>query len=139
MTRRSLWGAPALVLLLVSCSSDSGRSVEAFCSQLTSMNSTDITITEIDLDDSDAVQAALKSFADDFEQLASVAPDEVAADAQTIAEFGRALAEAALAANPDDPFDRAALLAEASAQIGNIDQANDGVASYSARFCTPAP
>ncbi|NOX30594.1 MAG: KR domain-containing protein [Actinobacteria bacterium] len=139
MTRRSFWGATALVLLLVSCSGDSGRSVEAFCSQLTSMNSTDITLAEIDLDDSDAVRAALESFADDFEQLAGVAPDEVAADAQTIAEFGRALAEAALAANPDDPFDRAALLAEASAQVDNIDRANDGVASYSTRLCTPAP
>ena len=98
--------AVVLVGVLASCS-DGGRSLEAFCDQLDVMQEADVSFGQIDLDDSVAVHESLSEFSDHFERLAEVAPDDISEQTAAVARFGVALAEAALNANPDDPFDRA--------------------------------
>jgi hypothetical protein len=124
---------------LAACGGDNGRSIEAFCDQLDRMNSSDLLALDVDLDDSDAVRTALSGFADDVDRLAAAAPEEIRASAEGVATFGRALADAALAADPDDPFDRAALLASASATVPTIEIDNQALTNFASRFCTPAP
>ncbi len=143
MTRTRAWRrrgiAAALAVVLAACSSDDGRSLEAFCDQLGELNDFDTVIETVDLDDSDAVRDSLDEFKIRLTSLERVAPDDIAGEVAEVVTFGRALADAALEANPDDPFDRAALLAEASAQVPDITAANDAVSNYVARRCTVAP
>ncbi len=131
--------AALAIAALAACSGNNGRSIEAFCDQLGQMSSSDLLALDVDLDDSDAVRTALNGFADDVDQLAEVAPEDIRASTEGVAAFGRALADAALAADPDDPFDRAALLAAASASVPTIEIDNQALTTFAARNCTPAP
>ena len=72
-------------------------------------------------------------------ELLTVVTVNIVGEVGRVVRFGHALADAALEARPDDPFDRAALLAEASAQVPDIASANDAVSNYVARRCTVAP
>ncbi|MCP3934510.1 MAG: hypothetical protein GY708_03965 [Actinomycetia bacterium] len=127
-----------LVALVTTCSQE-GRSVEAFCDQLASMHQIDLDLEAIDLDDSVAVHDSLAKFSSQFGRLAEVSPDEVSGSAETVSRFGVALADAALQANPDDPFDRAALLASATAAEPQAGEAMDDVAQFAARNCAATP
>ena len=124
--------------LLVACSG-SGQSVASFCNQIDAMQSIDERLAGVDLSDSDAVAAALTSFRQAFANLANASPNDIADDAQTVANFGIALSEAAQLADPDDSFDRAALLAAAAATEPDVDEAFDRLATYAARNCASAP
>lgn len=130
--------AVVLVGVLASCS-DGGRSLEAFCDQLDVMQEADVSFSQIDLDDSVAVHESLSEFSDHFERLAEVAPDDISEQTAAVARFGVALAEAALNANPDDPFDRAALLADATTAEPDAPAAMEQIAAYAARNCAAAP
>lgn len=138
MNRRTAPICAAALLVLSACS-DSGRSIEAFCDQLDVMQDADVGFEQIDLDDSVAVHDSLAEFSQHFETLSEVAPEEIREQTSTVARFGVALADAALAANPDDPFDRAALLAEATTQEPGAPEAMEEVAAFAARNCAAAP
>ena len=135
---RRLW-IVALAGVVAACSGDDGRSIEAFCDQLGELSDFDTVLEAVDLDDSDAVRDGLDEFKIRLTSLERVAPDDIVGEVGRVVRFGHALADAALEARPDDPFDRAALLAEASAQVPDIASANDAVSNYVARRCTVAP
>ena len=134
---RRVLGAVA-VLVVAACSSG-GRTVEAFCDQMTSMQSIDEQLSTVDLSDGDAVLAALVTFRDEFAALVEESPAAISQDAETVSRFAIALGEAAIAADPDDSFDQAALLAAAAASEPNIVGAFERLATYTSRNCTAAP
>ncbi len=103
------------------------------------MHEIDLSIETIDLDDSVDVHDSLAEFSSQFERLAEVSPEEVSAAAETVERFGVALADAALDAHPDDPFDRAARLAAAATAEPRAGQAMDDIARFAARNCAAAP
>lgn len=138
-SRRGLAAAVAALCFFAACSDDDGRSIEAFCDRLDALGDLDTDILGVDLDDSDAVRSGLEEFSLRLTGLEAVAPDDIVNDVAQVADFGQALADAALEASPDDPFDRAALLAVASAQVPDVDRANEAMSTYAARHCTPAP
>lgn len=125
-------------ILIASCGG-SGASTSRFCEQMSNMRAADQELSEADLSDSDAVTAAVRGFRDEFTKLADVSPDEVAADSQIVARFGVTVADAVLGLDSDDPFDRAAVLAAATASESELEPALDRLATYAARHCTPAP
>ena len=125
-------------LFLAACSG-SGSTVATFCDQIVSMQSIDDQLAEVDLSDGDAVLVALTTFRDEFRALADASPSAISEDTETVARFGVALSEAAIAADPDDSFDRAALLAAAAASEPDIDAAFERVATYASRNCTAPP
>lgn len=125
--------------LLVAACGGSGPSADAFCKQMSNMGQIDQELLEVELSDSDAVTAAVQLFREEFTKLAEVSPDEVAADSEIVARFGVTAADALLQLDPDDPFDRAAVLAAATASEPDLEQALERLATYTARRCTPAP
>jgi len=135
---RALGVAVVLASLAAACSEPSATSA-TFCDQIVQMDRFDNALTDVELSDSDAVTAALESFRDEFAQLAAASPDEISSDVEIVARFGTAIANAALASNPDDPFDTAAALAAATASEPDVDEALERVASYASRRCTTAP
>ena len=128
----------AAVLLVAACSGG-GPSVEEFCDQLIAIGTLDVSLDDVDLSDRDAVVNSLTQFRRELELLAEAAPDDIATDTDTVARFGIALAQAAIDADPDDPFDRAALLATAAASEPDIEDATERLATYASRNCTAAP
>jgi len=128
----------ATALTLTACSGG-GPTVAGFCDQVVSMQSIDEQLAGVDLSDSDAMLIALTTFRDEFSALSDASPDSIADETATVARFGVALAEAAIAADPDDSFDRAALLAAAAASEPDIDAAFERVATFASRNCTSAP
>lgn len=132
-------GVGIVVALLAAACSDSGATSETFCDQIVQMDRFDNALADVELSDSDAVTAALESFRDEFAQLAEASPDEISSDVEIVARFGIAIADAALASDPDDPFDTAAALAAATASEPDVDEALERVASYASRRCTTAP
>jgi len=138
MTMRSTQVLVAGAFGLAACSGGD-RTVATFCEQIITMQSIDEQLTDVDLSDSDAVLIALTAFRDEFDALAEASPAAIADDAETVARFGVTLAEAAIASDPDDSFDRAALLAAAAASDPDIDVAFERVATFASRNCTSAP
>jgi len=136
--RRVLGVVTALAVVAAACSGPSATSA-TFCDQIVQMNEIDDALAGVELSDSDAVTAALDSFRDEFTQLAEASPEEISSDVEIVARFGTAIADAALASNPDDPFDTAAALAAATASEPEIEEALERVASYASRRCTTAP
>jgi hypothetical protein len=106
---------------------------------MSSIQSIDEQLSTVDLSDGDAVLAALTTFRDEFVTLVDASPAAISDDAETVSRFAIALAEAAIAADPDDSFDQAALLAAAAASEPDITGASERLATYSSRNCTAAP
>lgn len=136
--RRTLAIAVASAVLSVSCTGG-GPTVQTFCGQISEMQSVDEQLMTVDLSNGDAVVAALVQFRDQFEAMAEASPEDIREDAEIAARYGVALANAALAADPDDPFDRAGVLAAAAASEPDIEEVLGRLATYSARNCTVAP
>ncbi len=125
-------------MIAASCSGSEGTE-EAFCTQVMEMATIDEQLAGIDLSNGDAVIAALTSFRDEFVDLAESSPAEVRDEAESVSRYAIALANAALSADPDDPFDRAAVLSSAAASEPGVDVALERLATYVSRNCTAAP
>lgn len=125
----------ALVLLGVDLLSDDGDGTETFCDQLNEIYLADATAAQLDTTDVRAVRDELTAAAERFERLRSVAPTEIEADVDAIARFAADVALAARDHPPDEPFDRAAALSEASAGASAVEQALQRVDAFRATSC----
>jgi len=114
---------------------DDEDSTAAFCEQLNEIYLADATAAQLDTTDARAVRVELTAAAERFGELRSVAPDELEAAVDLIAEFASDVALAARDHPPDEPFDRAAALSEASASAPEVEQALVRVDSFRATSC----
>ncbi len=128
----------ALIVALAACSS-SGDPRAEFCDRLAELRAFDASTSATELNNPVAVQADLEEFARRFEDLEATSPDEIRDQVAIVARFGRNLAEAAVASQQADSFDRATALATASADEPEVADALDQLRAWETRNCTAAP
>ena len=124
----------ALVAFALAACTD-GADPAAFCSRFDDVVALDAESLAIDTADADAVIAELAGALDRYEALADAAPSEIGDDVDELAAYASRLVQAVTAVETDDPFERAAAVADAIGDEQRLDEAGRNVAVYAEENC----
>ena len=122
-----------IAVALAACSDTTDPA--AFCRRYADVVALDAESFAIDSAATDEVVAELARAVERYDALADVAPGEVRDDVRELAAYAGRLVEAITAVEADDPFARAAAVAEAVGDEERLTEAADAVTTYERTNC----
>ena len=126
--------------MLVAACSSSGLSTADFCEAVADLVAVDQLNLEASAVDDPAIRSGLERTANQFDEVADVAPDHIRPSVEVLAGLTRDLAAAIEATDPRDPFERAAAISAAQNRYADdLEGALETYNGYVAQNCAPSP